>query len=126
MDSTTTAATRYTDDAGHDHLPCHICGADCSTHPDAGNPLECCGDCGRATCPDHRVDDAAARCSDCAAAFYAAATTDGEQLAEALGRVLDRMGSKPETLAEAIEAVAPDYGGREFAAALAQYAGGKS
>jgi hypothetical protein len=65
----------YTDAAGHDHQPCGLCGADCSTHPDAGNALASCGDCGCATCPDHRVDDAATRCNACAAVFYAAKAT---------------------------------------------------
>ena len=60
----------YIDDNGHEHAACHICNADCSTHPDAGNSLAQCGDCGGATCPDHRVDDAATRCVDCAATFY--------------------------------------------------------
>jgi hypothetical protein len=67
---TKTAAT-YTDERGHEHAACHICGADCSTHPDAGNSLARCGDCGRAACPDHRVEDAATRCNECAATFYA-------------------------------------------------------
>jgi hypothetical protein len=45
--------TRYIDAAGHEHATC-ACGHDCSTHPDAGNPLDCCADCGCATCPDCR------------------------------------------------------------------------
>jgi hypothetical protein len=61
----------WTDAQGHEHQLCTFCGVDCSTHPDAGNPLSCCGNCGRATCPDHRVDDAATRCVECAANFYA-------------------------------------------------------
>lgn len=72
---TTTTATTYTDERGHEHAACHLCGVDCSTHPDAGNPLANCGDCGRATCPDHRVDDTAARCNECAAAYYSADAT---------------------------------------------------
>ena len=44
---------------------------ECSTHPDAANPLARCGDCGAATCPDHRVDDGAQRCNACAVVFYA-------------------------------------------------------
>jgi hypothetical protein len=68
----TAAAAGFTDEAGHEHKPCAVCGVDCSTHPDAGNSLDSCGDCGRATCPDHRVDDAAGRCVDCAATHYAA------------------------------------------------------
>lgn len=67
----------WTDARGHEHQPCAFCGVDCSTHPDAGNSLSCCGDCGCATCPDHRVDDQAARCVDCAARFYARAN-EGE------------------------------------------------
>ena len=55
----------------HEHAPCALCGVDCSTHDDAANPLASCGDCGAATCPDHRVADAATRCVDCAAKFYA-------------------------------------------------------
>jgi hypothetical protein len=51
---------------------CAFCSSVCSTHPDAANPLTYCGDCGRVACPDHRVDDAADRCVDCAATFYAA------------------------------------------------------
>lgn len=64
------ALNQWTDEQGHEHRLCHLCNADCSTHPDAGNPLEFCGDCGKPTCPDHRVDDAAARCNACAAVFY--------------------------------------------------------
>ncbi|HMJ04006.1 MAG TPA: hypothetical protein VK506_13785 [Conexibacter sp.] len=55
----------YFDEAGYAHKPCHICGVDCSTHPDAGNPLALCGDCGKATCPDHRDETPATRCSSC-------------------------------------------------------------
>jgi hypothetical protein len=69
----------YTDDNGHQHRPCWLCGSDCSTHPDAANPLACCGDCGRPTCPDHRVDDHAQRCNACAAVFYSQQTDWNEQ-----------------------------------------------
>ena len=65
-----TTDTRYIDERGHEHDACSICGTDCSTHPDSGNPLTCCGDCGQPTCPDHRVEDAATRCVKCAAIFY--------------------------------------------------------
>lgn len=47
------ANTTWTDEKGHQHATCG-CGSDCSTHPDAGNPLESCADCGVATCPDCR------------------------------------------------------------------------
>jgi hypothetical protein len=66
----------YIDERGDEHQACHMCGADCSTHPDAGNPLACCGDCGKPTCPDHRVDDSAQRCNECAAVHYAYVTCD--------------------------------------------------
>jgi hypothetical protein len=46
----------YEDDRGHYHGICR-CGHDCSTHPDAGNPLAYCGDCGEPTCPDCRIED---------------------------------------------------------------------
>ena len=59
-------AYTYTDERGHEHRACHVCGVDCSTHPDAGSPLATCGDCGEATCPDHRdQDDPAQRCTVC-------------------------------------------------------------
>jgi hypothetical protein len=67
---TATTPETWKDDKGYEHQFCHLCGADCSTHPDAANPLACCGDCGRPTCPDHRVDDDAQRCNACAAVFY--------------------------------------------------------
>lgn len=66
----------FVDAHGHEHRPCAFCALDCSTHPDAGNPLSFCGDCGRVTCPDHRVDDMAERCVECASVFYA--NTDHE------------------------------------------------
>jgi len=75
MNNTLNGTTTYTDERGHQHAACHLCGVDCSTHPDAGNPLARCGDCGRPTCPDHRVDDAAMRCNECAATFYATEPT---------------------------------------------------
>jgi len=62
--------TPVVDDHGHEHHACAFCGLDCSTHPDAGSPLDRCGDCGRPTCPDHRVDDMASRCVDCASVHY--------------------------------------------------------
>ena len=47
-------------------------------------------------------------------------------LLEALDRVTDRISLKGETLAEAVEAVYPDYGGLDFAARLTRFAqGGK-
>jgi hypothetical protein len=58
------AATQY------EQVPCVYCGTVCSTHPDAGSPLTYCGDCGRVACPDHRVEDAADRCVECAALHY--------------------------------------------------------
>jgi hypothetical protein len=63
-------ASPIIDAQGHEHRACAFCNADCSTHPDAGNPLSCCGDCGKPTCPDHRVEDDAERCVDCASVFY--------------------------------------------------------
>ena len=39
---------------GIEHAPCVGCGAHCSTHDDAANPLDVCGDCGGVTCPLHR------------------------------------------------------------------------
>jgi hypothetical protein len=71
MTHTTHTNEAFIDDRGFEHLPCHMCGSDCSTHPDAANPLSSCGDCGKATCPDHRVEDDAQRCNACAAIFYA-------------------------------------------------------
>jgi hypothetical protein len=68
MKQTKTAAPHY------EEQPCAICGTTCSTHPDAANPIAGCGDCGRTTCLDHRVEDAATRCVDCAATFYATPT----------------------------------------------------
>ena len=65
-------AYAYTDERGHAHRSCAVCGADCSTHPDAANPLDFCGDCGAPTCPDHRVEDTAGRCVDCASHHYRA------------------------------------------------------
>lgn len=67
----------FFDEHGHQHQPCAICGVDCSTHPDAGNPLALCGDCGLPTCPDHRVQDQADRCVDCASKFYQDVEADG-------------------------------------------------
>jgi hypothetical protein len=61
----------WMDEQDHIHGTCR-CGHDCSTHPDAGNSLAGCGDCGADTCPDCRVDDEATRCVECAAVFYAA------------------------------------------------------
>lgn len=62
MDNT----TFWTDDAGHEHATCTRCGVDCSTHPDAGNSLDCCADCGHATCPDCRdYINNAPICVDC-------------------------------------------------------------
>jgi hypothetical protein len=93
---------RPTDD-GHQHEACHLCGVDCSTHPDAANPLASCGDCGRPTCPDHRVDDAATRCNECAATFYGttaktvrlsvprSAVRAGDVLVDAIGRPFFRV-----------------------------------
>lgn len=59
----------------YDVRPCYLCAAvgrvtECSTHPDAANPLAPCQDCGMVTCLDHRVEDAADRCNVCAALFY--------------------------------------------------------
>jgi len=71
---------RWTDERGHEHGLCHFCGADCSTHPDAANPLAPCGDCGTVTCPDHRVEDAADRCNACAAVFYARTAVQNGQV----------------------------------------------
>jgi hypothetical protein len=68
-------AARRTSTTTHEHAACSICGTDCSTHPDAANPIARCGDCGGVTCLDHRVEDAATRCVDCAATFYATSTT---------------------------------------------------
>lgn len=62
----------------YEYRPCAFCGADCLTHPDAGNSLAFCGDCGAATCPDHRVDDEAQRCVQCAASHYASAHGDDQ------------------------------------------------
>ncbi len=55
----------WVDEAGHVHGTC-FCGSDCSTHPDAANPLDCCADCGADTCYDHReyVNNAPI-CLDC-------------------------------------------------------------
>jgi hypothetical protein len=55
----------------YDEARCGLCGANCSAHPDAAHPIDYCGDCGVVTCLDCRVEDAASRCSDCAAKFYA-------------------------------------------------------
>lgn len=49
-----------------------------------------------------------------------------EELAEALGRVLDRMDGKSESLDDAIEAVYSDYGGLDFASELRAYAQGRT
>lgn len=65
---------------------CSGCYHTASTHPDAGNSLGYCGDCGAATCPDCRVEDAATRCSSCAAKFYGRGG-DGDVFARADGRV---------------------------------------
>lgn len=65
---------RWTDERGHEHALCAYCQADCSTHPDAANPLAPCQDCGAVTCLDHRVEDEADRCVGCAATFYAQET----------------------------------------------------
>jgi hypothetical protein len=54
---------------------CAFCGVD-YTHQ-----IATCGTCGRSTCPDHRVNDHASRCNDCAVAFY---TITREQIAELL------------------------------------------
>jgi hypothetical protein len=69
------AAGFFTDEQGHQHAPCALCRTqddrytDCSTFGDAANPLAYCGDCGNATCPDHRDEnDPATRCTVCAAA----------------------------------------------------------
>lgn len=64
--------TSYTDDGGIEHVPCHMCGTDCTSHPDAANPIAACGDCGKIACLDHRVEDSATRCNCCAAIAYAA------------------------------------------------------
>jgi hypothetical protein len=49
-----------------------------------------------------------------------------ERLRDALARVLDRMGTKNETLVEAVEAVYPDYGGATFRRQLIAYAKGRA
>lgn len=66
------AAGVWVDGRGIEHRPCFTCGVDCTTHPDAANPLSFCGDCGHVTCPDHRVLDETERCVACAARHYAA------------------------------------------------------
>jgi hypothetical protein len=69
MATTKTQANRtvegFVDEKGHEHKACVVCSVDCSTHPDAGNPLDCCGACGGATCPDHRDGTYAAICTLC-------------------------------------------------------------
>lgn len=75
--------SHWLDDHGHIHGTCR-CGHDCSTHPDAANPLAGCGDCGADTCPDCRVEDQATRCVECASVFYAqppAPVADGQLVA---------------------------------------------
>jgi hypothetical protein len=53
--------------------------------------------------------------------------TTAEQLDEALTRVLDRMGCKPETLEQAVYVVAEDFGGTaKFRALLIRAAQGYS
>jgi hypothetical protein len=47
-----------------------------------------------------------------------------QDLADALARVLDRMGTKAETLEQAVDAVYADYGDRSFRNALLRYARG--
>lgn len=101
----------YTDDDGHEHRACHVCGADCSTRPDAGNPLDSCGDCGKATCPDHREESMAARCTPCAARKAA------DDFDAATTCVLNRM-DDGESLEDAAEAVYGDFGGVEYRARL--------
>jgi hypothetical protein len=106
---------RYTDEHGHDHGICR-CGSDCSTHPDASAPLDCCADCGATTCHDCReYISNAPICVDCLQARAEAENQAADRaLDEAVARVLDRMGSRPETWPEAAEAVYGDYGGAEF------------
>ena len=55
----------YTDENGIDYAPCHICGTTVCTHPEAGNTLEYCGDCGKVTCLEHREEGGASRCTNC-------------------------------------------------------------
>ena len=63
--------------ARYEVRPCALCLSvdgrytECTTHPDAANPLAPCQDCGAVTCLDHRILDEADRCNACAAIFYA-------------------------------------------------------
>jgi len=79
----------WTDSNGHQHALCAFCSTDCSTHPDAANPFDYCGDCGCVACPDHRVEDEAGRCVKCAAIYYKEETAPVDRLYE----VLDTDGS---------------------------------
>jgi hypothetical protein len=63
------------------------CGNTCSTHPDEGNSLAYCGDCGGVTCPDCRVEDAATRCSSCAAKHYGIGGDEGPVLSYTDARI---------------------------------------
>lgn len=105
-------ANTWKDEQGHEHAACYACQADCSSHPDAANPLAPCGDCGQVTCLDHRVSDQADRCLDCANVFYR--EEHRNNLRDAAGQVIDRMDYKPETIEQAAEAVYPDWGGPGF------------
>lgn len=51
--------------------------------------------------------------------------TINQALSEALTRVCNRLDSKNETLAAAVEAIAPDYDYPDFSAMLTLYAQGK-
>lgn len=87
---------RWTDERGHEHGIC-VCGSDCSTHPDAGNPLDSCADCGIATCPDCRVYSRNAPvCLTC---------SSKREVSDVAELVLCRMDSKSETFDVAFEAV---------------------
>jgi hypothetical protein len=66
----------YTDEQGIEHDVCHICKSHVSTHPDAGMSLEFCGDCGKPTCPEHRDETLAARCTVCQGRHKAAVEPD--------------------------------------------------
>ena len=62
---------KYTDEKGYEHDFCCVCGEEVSTHPDSSNGgLAQCGDCGKATCAQHRSDDLATRCTNCARRCY--------------------------------------------------------
>jgi hypothetical protein len=66
MSNQTATSEEISEACGRFYVGLCQCRNECSTHPDASNPADYCGECGKVTCPDCRhIDDRARRCFTC-------------------------------------------------------------